>query len=173
MEAVHGAHSVAFSTPTRLNYYPQSNLGEGYLKPSGAHPITGGAPIPLHFYNGVRIEIQSESAQTLATILDAHGRETNAPALVENEYGEGRCVLLAPDSIGAIVRIQQGTTITADGVPAPDGSGPTTDGVLKCDDGLVLDWYFDREEIPGTNGMQGFMQPIADQWREVILRAIF
>ncbi len=173
MEAVHGAHSVAFSTPTRLNYYPQSNLGEGYLKPSGAHPITGGAPIPLHFYNGVRIEIQSESAQTLATILDAHGRETNAPALVENEYGEGRCVLFAPDSIGAIVRIQQGTTITADGVPAPDGSGPTTDGVLKCDDGLVLDWYFDREEIPGTNGMQGFMQPIADQWREVILRAIF
>jgi hypothetical protein len=173
LEEVHGARVVAYGTKTRPMYYPQTNLGEGYLKPSGAHPITGGAPIPLHFYNGVRFEIQSESAQVLATILDSHGRETNAPALLENECGKGRCVLLAPDSIGAVVRIQQGTTITADGVPAPDGSGPTTDGVLKCDDGLVLDWHFDREEIPGTNGMKGFMQPIADLWRELILRAIF
>jgi hypothetical protein len=173
LEEVHGAGPVAFGTPARPVYYPQSNLGEGYLKPSGAHPITSGAPLPLHFYNGVRIEVQSEAAQVLATVLDAHGRETGAAALLENEFGDGRCVLLAPDSIGAVVRIQQGTTITADGVPAPDGSGPTTDGVLKCDDGLVLDWYFDREEIPGAGGMKGFLQPIADQWRELILRAIF
>jgi hypothetical protein len=173
LEDVHGARAIPFGTATRPNFYPVSNLGEGYLQPSGAHSITSGAPLPLHFYNGIQIETPSQSAQVLAHALDSHGRATQALALIENEFGKGRCVLLAPDAIGAIIRIQQGTTITADGVPAPDGSGPTTDGVLKCDDGLVLDWHFDREEIPGAGGLKGFLQPIADQWRELVLRAIF
>lgn len=173
MQEVHGAHGVAFGIATRPNLYPQTSLGEGYLNPEIAHPITDGAPLPLHFYNGVRIEVNSDSALVLATILDSHGRATSAPSLIENQFGQGRCILLAPDAIGAIVRIQQGTHIIADGVAAPDGSGPLNDGILKCDDGLVLDWHFDRQEIPGANGLKGFLQPIADQWREVVLRAIF
>src|SRR5690606_20920426 len=129
--------------------------------------------IPLHFYNGITVRASGEKAQVLAGVLNAHGHETETPALLESTFGEGRSLLVAADAINAIVRIQQGTTVTADGVPAPDGSAPTTDGVLKCDDGLVLDWYFDRQEIPDAGGLKGFLEPIADQWRELILRAIF
>ena len=158
---------------TRPVYYPRSTLGEGYLQAAHAHPVLDHAPIPLHFYNGVTVQAHGEQTRVLARVLDYHGRETGTPALLESAFGNGHSLLLAPDAINAIVRIQQGTTITADGVPAPDGSAPVTDGVLKCDDGLVLDWYFDRQEIPGTSGLKGFLEPIADQWRELILRAIF
>lgn len=153
--------------------YPHSTLGEGYLKPSQTHPLLDHLVIPLHFYNGVRLRIESETTHVLAHVLDAHGRATQTPALLENAFGKGHCVLLASDAIGAVVRIQQGLAVVTDGIPAPDGSAPVTDGVLKCDDGLVLDWHFDRQPIEGTNGWQAFLQPIADQWRELILRAIF
>lgn len=173
LQAVHGATGVPIAGITLPVLYPQSTLGEGYLKPSQSHPLLDHLEIPLHFYNGIRLRVESESTRVLAYILDAHGRATQAPALLENEFGRGHCVLLAPDAIGAVVRIQQGTTVVTDGIPAPDGSAPVTDGVLKCDDGLALDWHFDRQPIEGAGGWQAFLQPIADQWRELILRAIF
>src|SRR5690606_10050949 len=114
-----------------------------------------------------------DGAHVAALVLDAHGRETARPALIENTLGNGRCLFVAPDAVGAVVHIQQGVAVTADGVPAPDGAGPRSDGVLKSDDGAVLDWYFDSQEVPGAPGLQGFLQPVADQWRELILRAIF
>src|SRR5207253_735629 len=52
-------------------------------------------------------------------------------------------------------------------------TAPLADGVLKSDDGQVLDWFFDREPVPGVPGMQAFLEPIADQWRDLLLRAIF
>ncbi len=74
---------------------------------------------------------------------------------------------------GTVVFIQQGRAITRDGVPAPDGTAPLCDGVLKSDDGGVLDWSFDRQPVPGVPGLHAFLQPIADQWRELLLRAVF
>ena len=72
-----------------------------------------------------------------------------------------------------MVRIQQGIAITRDGIAAPDGTGPICDTILKADDGLALDWIFDRQPVPGAPGLSAFMQPIADLWRELLLRAIF
>ena len=57
--------------------------------------------------------------------------------------------------------------------PRRTAPAPICDTILKADDGLVLDWIFDRQPVPGAPGLSAFMQPIADLWRELLLRAIF
>jgi hypothetical protein len=149
------------------------SLGEGYLSPVEAdHPTLAHLNRPLHYFGGAAV--QAQGATPLAMALDAHGRETAQPVLLERSVGKGRCILIAPDLTGTIVTIQQGRgAVTRDGVPSPDGTSPVNDGVLKSDDGAALDWIFDREPVPGTEGLQIFIQPIADLWRELLLRGIF
>jgi len=148
-----------------------STLGEGYLRPDApGHPMFGHVSIPMHFFNGV--PVRPTDATVLASVLDAHQGETPRAAVVERYVGAGRCVLIAPDVTGTVVLVQQGLAVTRDGIPAPDGTAPLRDGVLKTDDGLVLDWSFDREPVAGVAGYSAFLQPIADQWRELLLRAI-
>ena len=149
-----------------------NTLGEGYLKPlSRTHPIVKDIKIPLHFFNG--ISVRAARGKSLARALDAHQREGERSALVETRTGKGISILIAPDVTGAVVRIQQGICVTRDGVPAPDGTASVSDGVLKCDDGIVLDWIFDRQELKGAKGLRAFLEPVADQWREILLRSVF
>lgn len=150
-----------------------SNLGEGYLEPAdAAHPALQHVEIPLHYYNGVPLE--TTGATVLATALDAHGRATQLPVLTENRVGDGYALCIAPDLTGAVVMIQQGRGgVTRDGIPAPDGTGPICDDVLKSGDGGALDWLLDRQPVPDVPGLQAFLQPVADQWRELLLRLIF
>lgn len=145
-------------------------LGEGYLKPSIAHGTLEHLEIPLHFFNGVAV--QPNGGRVLATALDMHQRPTERASLVEHRVGRGRTMLVCPDVTGSVVRIQQGVAVTRDGVSAPDGSASVADGVLKTDDGAVLDWIFDRQPIPGVDDLSAFLQPIADQWRELLIRCI-
>ncbi len=149
------------------------NLGEGYLKPvDTSHSIFSHLEIPLHYFNGVPLEVTG--AVELASALDAHGRESGRPLLTENVVGEGIAIAIAPDITGSIVMIQQGRGgVTRDGIPAPDGTAPVCDEVLKSGDGGALDWLLDRQPVPGLDGLQAFLQPIADQWRELLLRTIF
>ena len=149
------------------------SLGEGYLAPEkSAHPMLAHLNRPLHFFGGVAVE--AKGARVLADALDAHGRAEGEPALLEREVGKGRVVLIAPDLTGTVVYIQQGRgAVSRDGVPAPDGTSPVNDSVLKSDDGAVLDWIFDREPVPGADGLSIFIQPVADLWREILLRGIF
>jgi len=170
---VHGVQSVSSSGYCGKPFaYEQCTLGEGYLRPARQHPVLDSL-LNLHYYNGIIVKVLSERAEILASTLDAHGRESGFPALVESTFGEGHTLFLAPDAVGAVVRISHGTAVTADGVSAPDGSAPVNDNMLKCDDGQVLDWHFDRQEVPGVPGVKGFFEPIADQWREIILRSMF
>jgi peptidoglycan/xylan/chitin deacetylase (PgdA/CDA1 family) len=147
-------------------------MGEGYLAPEVRdHPSVAHIEKPLHFFSGVRVE--SAGAKVLATMLDAHGRATPWPVILEQPTNKGRAILIAADVTGTIVRIQQGLSVTRDGVSAPDGTAPVHDGVLKSGDGGVLDWLFDRDPVEGTPGLQAYLRPVADLWREVLLRSIF
>jgi len=153
--------------------YGSSTLGEGYLDPREiVHPILRQIEIPLHFFNG--LPVRCKGGTRLAGVLDAHQRETPERAgVIENRHGQGTCILIAPDITGSIVRIQQGVGITRDGLSAPDGSSPIADNVLKSDDGMTLDWIFDRQEIEEIDGYRAFLQPVADLWKELVLRSIF
>lgn len=149
-----------------------STLGEGYLVPSHAnHPITSHLDAPLHYFNGTTAKCAGATA--LATSLDAHGRPTDRVTLTTHDHGAGRAIFIAPDVTGTVIRIQQGISIAWDGVPAPDGTAPITDGVLKSGDGAVLDWTFDRDPVPGIPGLSAFLRPVADRWRELLLRTLF
>lgn len=147
-------------------------LGEGYLLPHVKdHPIVSPIDKPLHYFNGV--VVKATDATVLANALDCHGQPTNRELIFEKKIGKGRAILIAIDVTGTVVHIQHGVGVTRDGVAAADGSGPLTDGVLKSGDGHVLDWIFDRDPIPGAPGLHAFLRPIADQWKELLLRALF
>ena len=147
-------------------------LGEGYLVPRMKdHPALAQLEKPLHFFSGT--QINARGSTVLATMLDAHGRETDRAVIVEHAAQKGRAILIAADLTGTIVRIQQGIAVTRDGVSAPDGNAPVHDGVLKSGDGGVLDWIFDRDPVEGVPGLTAFLRPAADQWREVLLRSLF
>jgi len=163
---------VEVEPPAFKLYGFASNLGEGYLDAGHAsHPVFGHITLPLHFFNG--ISVLPAGGNVLAHVLDAHQRPTPRAGVVEKQVGRGRCLLIAPDLTGTVVRIQQGIPIARDGVAAPDGTGPICDAILKSDDGLALDWICDRQRVEGAPGLSAFMQPIADLWRELLLRAIF
>src|SRR5207253_3319658 len=117
-----------------------ATLGEGYGRIEAPdHPITRGLRNSLHFFNG--IAVQAEGAETLVGALDAHGRPTARAAVTERRLGAGRAILIALDLPGSVVLIQQGRWIDMDGPPAPDAGGGTSDGMLKAEDGMVLDWH--------------------------------
>ncbi|MCE5324700.1 hypothetical protein LLG46_15500 [bacterium] len=148
-----------------------STLGEGYLDPDDKkHQIIEHLDIPLHFFNG--ISVIAEDAQVIARVLDAHHRSTSHAGVTERKYGDGRCILIASDITGSVVRIQQGVGVTRDGVSAPDGTASICDNALKSGDGGVLDWFFDREQVVGMPGYSAFTQPVADQLRELLIRSI-
>ncbi len=145
-------------------------LGEGSLQPERKPHTDRPHRIPLHYFNG--IAAQATTGTVIARCLSKHGQKTDRDGIVENRHGNGSALFVAVDVTGTIVRIQQGTAVTRDGIPSADGTGPSSDNVLKSDDGQVLDWEFDRSEVPGAPGLKAFLHPVADMWREVILRAL-
>jgi len=146
-------------------------LGEGYATAVVDHPIIEHLPLPLHFFEG--LPVQATDATVLATVSDAHQRPTSRVALTEKAVGQGRTLLIAADLLGTVVRVQQGIGITRDGVSAPDGTAPVGDAVLKSGDGGVLDWLLDRQAVPAVPGLNAYLEPVADLWRDLLLRAIF
>ncbi|MGN6561932.1 MAG: hypothetical protein ACTHMU_04665 [Thermomicrobiales bacterium] len=161
-------------------------LAEGYLTGDASHPVTTGLTSSLHVFGATRL--RATTGTSLARLLDADRQPTGADAIVLREVGRGLALTIAADLPGSILRIPQGRSIDRDGVPAPDGTAPVDDGILKTDDGVVLSWTHDRErttlaepvpdDCPGKHpdfprgDTPWFAQPIADELRVLLLRAI-
>ena len=145
-------------------------LAEGWIKVTARdHPVTAGLRSSLHVFGGYAVT--TGSATSLAE-LESGKQGAKGSAIVENRFGKGRAVLLAPDLIFSILHVQQGVPVFQDGKPAPDGSAPIDDGELKAEDGLVLDWRRDRTPMQ-PDGVPAFLEPISDELREIILRSVF
>ena len=145
-------------------------VAEGWIKvTAGEHPLTAGLRSSLHVFGGRALK--KSSATVLAELQTGNGISKGS-AILENRFGTGRTVLLGPDLLFSIVHIQQGLRVLQDGRPAPDDSAPVNEGLLKTEDGLVLDWQRDRSPVPPDDGPL-FLEPISDELRELILRSVF
>jgi hypothetical protein len=146
-----------------------SPVAEGWMKVTAHdHRVTAGLRSSLHVFGGCAVK--TRSATSLAD-LESGSQAARGSAITENPFGKGRAMLLAPDLIFSIVHIQQGLPVLQDRQPASDGSALTDDGVLKAEDGLVLDWQRDRQLMQPDNGPV-FLEPVSDELREIILRSI-
>ena len=82
--------------------------------------------------------------------------------VVEHRNGAGLAIAVGPDVVRTIVHIQQGH-------PIPPASGPTRIDVIK---GLALDLDRDRSPVPGEEENLVFLEPIADEFRALIVKAV-
>ena len=145
-------------------------LTEGWMKVTAQdHPVTADLRSSLHVFGG--FAVQPDSATALAE-LESGRQGAKGSAIVENQFGKGRAILLAPDLVFSIVHIQQGLRVLQDGKPAADGNAAIDDGELKAEDGLVLDWQRDQTPME-PDGVPVFLEPISDELRGIILRSIF
>ncbi|MCD9025129.1 hypothetical protein [Cohnella silvisoli] len=82
--------------------------------------------------------------------------------------GQGTIERFSVNIPAAIVALQQGLEpVLKDGLPAADGSASLNEGILKADDGMALDWEWDR--LHTETGQAYFAYPYADYWREVCI----
>ncbi len=147
----------------------QRPLTEGWIKVTAAdHRITAGLRSSLHVFGGYAMT--NVSATSLAQ-LDSGYQGAKGSSIIENRFGKGRAILLAPDLLFSIVHMQQGLPVLQDAKAAPDGSAPFNDGELKSEDGFVLDWERDRTAMKPDDGL-AFLEPITDELREIILRSV-
>ncbi len=145
-------------------------LAEGWIKVTATdHPLTAGLRSSLHVFGGYTVK--PGSATSLAEVELGNGKMKGS-AILEHRSGKGRTILLAPDLLFSIVHIQQGLPVFQDCKAAPDGSAATDDGILKAEDGMVLDWQRDRSPM-APDDSPAFLEPISDELRELILRSVF
>lgn len=145
-------------------------LAEGWIKVTAQdHPLTAGLRSSLHVFGGCTVK--PASATSLAG-LELANAASKGSAILEHRPGKGRVILLTPDLLFSIVHIQQGIPVFQDAKVAPDGSAATNEGILKAEDGMVLDWQRDRSPMV-PDGASAFLEPISDELRELILRSVF
>ncbi len=149
-------------------------LREGWIKLIAQHPIGNGLQSSLHVFGGTIVKAIAD-AQVLAQVVNKSD-EVLGDAIVVHRFGHGLVIFIAPDLMHSILQIQQGISVTKDGVPAPDGSASIDDGILKAEDGHVLDWEKDRivkGQVEANRAIVFFGLPIADELRALILQGIF
>lgn len=136
---------------------------------------------PLHAVGGTGLTVTGE-AEALA-----HWTDDQSVAIAQRRIGKGSVIIFGADVWQSVVRIQQGFEVREDGTPAADGTAPIDDDILKCEDGLTLDFEHDRALPPGEPpvptdfthtypppaAVPVFDRPQADQWRSVLLQTVF
>jgi hypothetical protein len=165
------AYAGIDSVASKLGYVQAGPIGKGYAK---VQPATDGMPF-LRFLQA-NPWIPLEDGSTTQVIAVEEGRIMKGsyndmdigPALQTFHIGKGYISRWTVDILNTIIALQQGgSPVLDDGIPAPDGSGPVNEGILKADDRVELDWELDR--LKTETGQPYFAYPYADLWREVIV----
>ena len=170
-----------------LGVMSPQDCAPGWIEPTvSSHPALAATSGPLHVYDGITVAIRG--ADEVGTL---HGRS----AVTWRRHGAGHAALIGPDIVSAVAHIQQADSVHEDGEPAPDGTAALDDGILKAEDGLVLDWARDRQDarvprglFPGSWGggvsapevgppdalhsFPIFRDPVADSLRELLLGSL-
>jgi len=142
---------------------------ESYIKINKEHRVISGLQSSLHVFKGAKVN--ASNGKSFAKLIN-NNRDILSDAFIENKFGKGIAVLIAVDIFHSIVHIQQGIAIEKDGIPSPDSSAMIDDGILKVEDGMVLNWDKDRSTI-GPDDNLIFLHPIVDELREIFLKSIF
>lgn len=143
-------------------------ISEGWIQ-WGDAPIAEGLRSSFHFFGARTFTCADDELQQYGTLISRNGQPSSTPGLGIRKLGNGTAALLNFDVMKTFCLIQQGLPVTVDGLPAPDGSGAIDEGILKTDDGSVLDWERDRdavEEVPF------YLHPIVDEMRCLLNRLL-
>jgi hypothetical protein len=178
------------------NYFPFSiggikncSLGEGYFSTIDDNlyqiiqkrnfPVHGFGCIPIQVNSNnisiagfYRVETPSIPVEKKNEITFEDEAEDEWPAITINPFGKGYVLYWAVSLVETVRRIQEGNYVCNDGIPPADGMSPIDDGILKCEDGLVLDWNHDRRIISPSAQVPAFINPIVDVWKRTFRRYI-
>lgn len=150
-----------------------SRCAEGYLLETqpdhelGALFQSGPLSRPLHVFDVAAYEPAG------ATVIAGWARDPESPpgpGVCVRVVGRGRAVLVSFDLPGSVLHIQQGRPVHVDGPAAPDDTVPVDDRILKTDDGVVLDYRWDRGSAENA---PLFDAAVADRLRELFLQILF
>ncbi|WP_127585628.1 hypothetical protein [Paenibacillus koleovorans] len=154
-----------------LGVQPSDSIIEGWID-WGSSELADGLQSSFHFWDGQGLEQDHEEAEVFGRIVG--GRNSKRPklnAVAIREYGSGVAGCITVDVMKTTCLIQQGIRVDRDGISAPDGTAAIQDGLLKTDDGSVLDWILDRDTGRDEESPY-FMYPIVDEWRVLLQRLL-
>ena len=161
--------------PFSIGGTQNNSLGEGFLRISDKgltdHFMDKLAenPFPLHGFGSTAIK--SADSKIIATYTPTTN-SSSYPCITSRDIGNGRIIIFGPDIVYTTRKIQEGNYVFQDGVTPADGMAPIDDGILKCEDGLVLDWNADRRPVSPSYKVPAFIVPIVDVWRELLVQII-
>ncbi|WP_410789164.1 hypothetical protein [Kribbella sp. C-35] len=156
------------------------SIPDGHVVLSETPVWSSHPPVALHAVGGRRLTGQD------VEIL-ARWQDDDTAAVTLRRLDAGVVLTYGVDLWQTIVRIQQGYAVTADGAPAADGTAPIDDGILKCEDGMVLSFERDRAMPPGEpellptyehtypppSAVPMFDQPHADWWCSLFAQSLW
>lgn len=143
-------------------------IHEGWIE-WGDAPLAEELKSSFHFFGARSFECMDATVQQYGTLISRNGGTSTSPALIIRELGKGMAALLNFDLMKTFCLIQQGLPVIVDGPAAPDGSGAIDEGILKTDDGSVLDWVRDREAV---EQIPFYLHPILDEIRCMLNRLL-
>ncbi|MHA1681989.1 MAG: hypothetical protein ACTSUE_13705 [Promethearchaeota archaeon] len=150
-----------------------NTVGEGYLDMvdvSLASVLLDADWFPLHGF-GCTPTIE-DGCDVLARYITVHESEEEWVAISMHNVGSGVALSFNIDVASTVRHIQEGLYVDRDGIPPPDAMSPIDDGILKAEDGLVLDWTRDRRIVSKKEKVPAFMIPVADCWKRLLRACI-
>ncbi len=135
----------------------------GYATPVSADRLWPEDAVRTKFFGAT--SAQADKAIVLGLIGDA-------PVLTRRRFGRGHAIYDGIHLGQTTGQMALGCSVEVDGIGALDGSAPIDDGVLRAEDGHVLDYDSDRTTVEGGDA-PFFGEAYVDIVRDIWIRAVF